>query len=133
MRACRHAMPPRRSRAALTEKAVTHAPHGEEVLRVRRIPLETLAQTQDEVVHGTGGGKHVVAPDALQQVLARDDLTGMLGEHLEDHRFLLGELLSLTVPGTGAKGAEIHLVAAETQHRGRCGGGGTAVPLPAPQ
>ena len=99
------------------EEAVADAPHGEEMPRVGRILLEALAQAQDEVVDRAGGGKHVVAPDPLEQVLARDDLAGVLGEHLEDHRFLLGELLRLAVPGARAEGAEVHFVAAEAQHR----------------
>src|SRR5207249_8489945 len=94
---------------------------------------EALAQPEDEVVHGTGRGEHVVAPDALEQIFARDDLAGVLGEHLEDHRLLLGELLRLAVPGAGAERAEVDFVVAEAQHRGGGGGGGAAVPVPAPQ
>src|SRR5256885_16557831 len=52
--------------------------------RAGGVLLEALAQPQDEVVHGAGRGEHVVAPDALEQVFARDDLAGVLGEHLED-------------------------------------------------
>ena len=95
------------------------------------IALEALAESQDEIVDRAGRGKHVVAPHPLEQVLARDDLAGVLGQHLEDHRLLLGELLRLAVPGTGAEGAEIDLVAAEAQHRGGRGAGGAAVPVPA--
>src|SRR5262249_46933740 len=133
MRVSRHATRVRRSRATLAEKAVPHSPYGEEVLRVRRILLEALAQAQDEVVHGTGGGKHVVAPDALEQVLARDDLTGVLGQYFEDHGLLLRELLRFAIPGTGAKGTKIHFVAAKAQHRGSGRRRGAAIPLPAPQ
>src|SRR4029077_5553589 len=102
-RACRCAAPDARSRLALGEEAVPDAPHGEEVARTGGVFLEALAQPQDEVVHGTGRGEHVVAPDALEQILARDDLAGVLGEHLEDHRLLLGKLLRLAVPGAGAE------------------------------
>src|SRR5256885_14223788 len=101
--------------------------------RAGGILLEALAQPQDEVVHGTGRGEHVVAPDALEQIFARDDLAGVLGEHLEDHRLLLGELLRLAVPGAGAERAEVDFVVAEAQHRGGGGGGSAAVPGPAPR
>src|SRR5205814_471958 len=60
-------------------------------------------------------------------------LAALLGEHPEDHRLLLGELLRLAVPGAGAERAEVDFVVAEAQHRGGGGGGGAAVPVPAPQ
>src|SRR6202023_1751402 len=132
-RVCRCAALAARSRLALGEEAVPDAPDGEEVARPGGIFLEALAQPQDEVVHGAGRGEHVIAPDALEQILARDDLTGVLGEHLEDHRLLLGEFLRLAVPGAGAESAEVDFVAAEAQYRGGRGRGGAAVPVPAPQ
>jgi len=63
-------------------------------------------------------GEYVVAPDALEQILTRDDLPRLLREHLEDHGFLLGELLRLAVPGARAESAEVDFVAAKTQHGG---------------
>src|SRR6516225_5726276 len=115
-RACRCARCGRRSWLTFAEKAVADSPHGEEVTRRGRIPLEALAQAQDEVIHRAGRGKYVVSPDTLEQILARDDLTRVLGQHLEDHRFLLGELLRLAVPGAGAERPEVDLVATEAQH-----------------
>src|SRR5438045_7070366 len=106
-----------RSRLALREEAVADPPDGEEVARVGRILLETLAEPQDEVVDRAGRGKDVIAPHPLEQVLARNDLAGVLGEHLEDHRLLLGELLRVAVPGAGVEGAEIHLVAPKADRK----------------
>src|SRR5207249_4702927 len=77
-RACRCAMAAARSRLALREEAVADPPDGEEVARVGRILLETLAEPQDEVVDRAGRGKDVIAPHPLEQVLARDDLAGVL-------------------------------------------------------
>src|SRR5947208_15809380 len=72
-----------RSRLALREEAVADPPDGEEVARVGRILLEALAEPQDEVVDRAGRGKDVIAPHPLEQVLARDDLAGVLREHLQ--------------------------------------------------
>ena len=68
---------------------------------------------------------------ALEQILARDDLAGPLGQHLEDHRLLLGEFLGEAVPRTAAEGTEVDLVLAEAQHRGL--GRRALVPVPAPE
>src|ERR1700740_301926 len=78
-RACRCAPGGGRSWFAFGEKAVADSPHGEEVPGNGRIPLEALAQAQDEVIDRAGRGKYVVPPDTLEQILARDDLPGVLG------------------------------------------------------
>src|ERR1700761_4305682 len=103
-------------RLTFSHESISHTPHGQEVLRVGRIALEALAQAQNEIVHGAGGGKHVVAPHLFQQILTRDDLTRVLCQYLEDHGFFFSELLRDTVPGAGAECAEINLVPSEMQH-----------------
>src|SRR5262249_52481749 len=95
---------------ALQHESIADTPDRQEVLRVRRVALEALAQSQDEVVHRPGRGKHIVTPDPLEQILARDDLARMLREHLQDHGFLFRQLLSDPVPRASAKGSEVDFV-----------------------
>jgi len=56
----------------------------------------------------------------------------VLGEHLEDHGLLLGELLGLAIPAAGPEGAEVDLIAAEGEHRGRRSVRNAVVPVAAP-
>src|SRR5579862_3446781 len=120
-----------RSWLTIRHEAIADAPHREEMAGTGAITLEAFAQPEDEVVDRARRREDVVSPDPLEQVLARDDLAGVLGEHLEDHRLLLGERLGLAIPPVRAKGAEVDFVAAEAQYR--CTGRGAAIPVPAPQ
>src|SRR5438552_1036839 len=70
-RACRCGVRRARSLLYLADEPVSDTPHGEEMARVGRITLETLAQPQNEIVHRARRGKHVVTPHALEQILER--------------------------------------------------------------
>src|SRR5690606_32497286 len=73
----------------LGREAITDAAHGVEVRRFLRIALEALAQAHDEVVDRARRREYLVAPDAVEDLLARDDRAGPLRERFQDHRFLV--------------------------------------------
>ena len=55
----------------LEVEQVAGAALGVDVAWDLRIVLDFLAQAGDVIVHGAGGGKNLVAPDVVQQLLAR--------------------------------------------------------------
>ena len=60
--------------------------HRDDVLGVRGVVLDLLAELGDVHVHGAGEGDGVVVPDGVEELLAGDDLAAVLdevGEELE--------------------------------------------------
>src|SRR5580704_1646209 len=57
----------------LLYELVSHSVNGAEMGGVRGIPFQFLPQLQDVIVHGAGGGIVLIAPDFIQQFVARDD------------------------------------------------------------
>src|SRR5690606_29586148 len=99
----------------LGREAVADASNRMEVQRRLGIALEALAQPHDEVVERARRRVHLVPPDAVEYLLARDDRPGMLGEHLEDHRLLVGQRVLAAVPRACVIRLEVDAVAAELE------------------
>ena len=64
-----------------------------------RVGLEHAAQAHDEVVDGTRRGEGVVAPHAVEDLGARDDLPGLLGEAAQRPLTLIGYAVSILTLG----------------------------------
>src|SRR5262249_31293170 len=74
--------------------------------RMLRIAFELVAQAEDEVVDRPGERRVRVAPDEVQQLVARDDVAGALGEAPENLELPVGQLNGLR-PAPGAQPPEI--------------------------
>lgn len=56
------------------DELVADAAHGEEVTRSGGIAFEVAAEADDEVIDGAGGGGGVEAPDAVEELIAGEDV-----------------------------------------------------------
>src|SRR5258708_37441718 len=76
--------PPKSSTAMAARRSpielVPHAVHGQEELRVGGTRLDLLAQLGDVNVDGARQRRLVVAPDLVEQAVARDHLAAVLDE-----------------------------------------------------
>src|SRR5262245_14509664 len=72
---------------ALTHELISGAVDGENVFGSVGQRLNLLAQLRDEVVDGPCGRKFLVAPDLVQNLLARDHLAGVLDEIAQQIEF----------------------------------------------
>src|SRR5438270_12109516 len=70
---------------------VAGAVDGQKEARVGRVRLELLAEAQDVVVDRAGGRIVLVAPDFVEQFVARENATRRGGEEFEELKFLRGE------------------------------------------
>src|SRR5579871_199446 len=73
------------------QKPVSHAPHRQQVPRLRRIVLHISPKAHDEVVDGPRIRVLVQAPDFFQHGLARHRLSFALDQVLQDVRFHQGQ------------------------------------------
>lgn len=53
---------------------VADAAHGEKVSGSCGIAFEVAAEADDEVIDGAGGGRGVEAPDAVEELIASEDV-----------------------------------------------------------
>src|SRR5436305_1458542 len=88
------------SRLRLRNKLISHAAYGEQVARLRRFAFDVSAQTDDEVVDGTGVSVFAQVPHVLKNRLARDCLALVLDEIAQQVGFHQGELKAF---GTGTQ------------------------------
>src|SRR3970040_2197438 len=107
----------RRSFRRRAREAIADAAHGMKVQRGFGVALETLAQANDEVIDRARRREHLVSPDAVEDVLARDDAALPLGEHLENHSLLVREAVLGAIPRTRMISLEIDVVALQAQRR----------------
>src|SRR5436190_24027028 len=66
-----------RAGAGSAFKAVTYAPHGDEIARLRRVGLDLLAQPAQVDRDGGGVAVEFLAPDAVKELGAGEDLVRM--------------------------------------------------------
>src|SRR6478609_5523728 len=78
-------------------KFVAHAVHGAEVYRIGRVLLQLLPQLQNVIVHGAGGGIILIAPDFIEQFVARDHALRIPHHEFQGFEFLGGEPDGLAV------------------------------------
>src|SRR6185503_8149471 len=72
------------ARLWLHGEAIADAADGVKVRGSFRVSLEAFAQAHDEVVDRTRRRKHLVSPDASEDLLARHDVARPVGEHAQD-------------------------------------------------
>ena len=72
------------SQPTLNHQLVADAVHGQEVPGIVAVVAELLAQLHDHLVERARGAIVIVAPHVVKQAVARQDLTGMRGEELEE-------------------------------------------------
>src|SRR4051812_17917480 len=69
--------------------------HGDDVVRVAHVVFDLVAQFGDVHVNGARQGKAVVAPDGVEQLVARDDFAPMLKKISEDAELARGKFQRL--------------------------------------
>src|SRR5438876_10827302 len=90
-------------RRIVRDEDVAEAPDRLDVLRMRRIVLDDLAQPRD--LHVDRAVEHLVLAAAreLHQLVARERLARVLHQHLEDGELAGGERDALALPGERAR------------------------------
>ena len=73
--------------------------HSPKMHGIRRIGLQLLAELQDMIVNRARGRIILIAPDFIQQFIARDDTLGILHKELQGLEFLRGERYQSRHPG----------------------------------
>src|SRR6185436_10435644 len=67
----------------LYQKFVAYAVNRQQMPRIVRWIAKFFPQLHDHLVQGAGGAKIIVAPNLVQQLIARKDFPGMLLEKLQ--------------------------------------------------
>src|SRR5579863_5152450 len=70
------------------DKLVSRAVNGQEIARVRRIRFQLLPQTQNVIVHRARGGVILIAPDLVQELVARKHSSRRSREKLQQLELL---------------------------------------------
>jgi len=85
---------------ALRQKLVACAVDGYEMYGLSGILFEFSTEPQNMIVDGAGAGIVFVAPDFIEQLIARDDQPWILSQILQSLELHFGQLVWLAFAGT---------------------------------
>src|SRR5436309_3013509 len=97
-------LPPRtppakqKSQVSSGREFVPNAVDGQDVFRFFAVVAEFFSQLNDDLVESAGGSVVAVAPDLVQQAVAREDFARMRVEDLQQLQFFGGEFLDRFAP-----------------------------------
>ena len=84
-------------RHCLRYKLITHPMEGEKVRRIGRICLQFLPQFENVVIHRSGTGIRLVAPNRIEKLVAGKNPAGILYHVSQCFKFFVGEFDGFTV------------------------------------
>ena len=106
-------------RICLPDEFVAHSVDGFNMFRLRRVALQFRAEPGDVIVHGAAGRITVVAPDSVQQIVARHDLTRSGGQIAQRWRIPCASFFERCSAAARFVTAEVDLSFAELQIVGK--------------
>ena len=83
-------------RLGSSKELVTHAMYCDDVPRLSRVLLDLLAEPSDVIVDSTSEGEIVIAPDFIEELVARNRFTKVLDEVFHHSEFARGKLQRLS-------------------------------------
>lgn len=92
---------------------IPDTPDREKMAGAFGIFFEVFSERKDEIVNGSRGRVDVVAPDGLQDLLARNHLVFALHEELEEHGLFFGQHERPIIAG-GLEGGKIDMIVAKS-------------------
>ena len=78
----------RRCGAPLPDELVANATHGEQMPRLSRHGFDLFSHPTHMDIDGAAAAEELVSPDLLEQLLACENLTGVLREEVQQVKFL---------------------------------------------
>jgi len=79
----------------LRSEFVADAVDGEEVFGGVAVVAEFFSQLDDDLIQGASGAVIILAPDFVEEAVAREDLAGVSVKELEEFQFARGEFLNV--------------------------------------